>query len=148
MVRGKGYRAVDFDLNTLSNAFVWACRCEMVKLNPFAARPRYCSENCIHHCREFMPGNADELHKLAALFFGGERSQLEVLAWQALLEAMTGLRTCEALQLRADAAPYEPGWITPDGKSLCVRRAKGQQNVNPFVEIRDGLRSVLDALFA
>jgi len=95
-----------------------------------------------------MPGNADELHKLAALFFGGERSQLEVLAWQALLEAMTGLRTCEALQLRADAAPYEPGWITPDGKTLGVRRAKGQQNVNPFVEIRDGLRSVLDALFA
>ena len=107
-----------------------------------------CSENYIDHCREFMPGNADELHKLAALFFGGERSQLEVLAWQALLEAMPGLRTCEALQLRADAAPYEPGWITPDGKTLCVRRAKGQQNVNPFVEIRDGLRSVLDALFA
>jgi len=75
-------------------------------------------------------------------------AQLEVLAWQALLEAMTGLRTCEALQLRADAAPYEPGWITPDGKTLGVRRAKGQQNVNPFVEIWDGLRSVLDALFA
>ena len=148
IVRGEGHRAVDLDLNTSSNAFVWACRCEMVKLNPLATRPRYCSEKYVHHCREFMPGNANELHKLAALFFGGERSQSEVLGWQALVEAMTGLRTCEALQLRADAEPYEPGWITPDGKSLCVRRAKGQQNVNPFVEIRDGLRAVLDALFA
>lgn len=148
MARGVGHRAVDLDLNTLSNAFVWACRCEMVKLNPLAKRPRYCSEKHVRHCREFMPGDADELHKLAALFFDGERSQSEVLGWQALVEAMTGLRTCEALQLRSDAAPYEPGWITADGKSLCVRRAKGQHNVNPFVEIRDGLRAVLDAHFA
>lgn len=148
MVRGQGHRAVDLDLNTLSNAFVWACRCELVKVNPLATRPRYCSEKHVHHCREYMPANADELHKLATLLFYGERSQSEVLGWQALFEAMTGLRTCEALRLRTDAAPYEPGWITPDGKSLCVRRAKGQHNVNPFVEIRDGLRAVLDALFA
>ncbi len=61
---------------------------------------------------------------------------------------MTGLRTCEVLPLRVDAAPYQAGWMTPDGKSLCVCRAKGQQKVNPFVQIHSGLRLALDGLFA
>lgn len=63
------------------------------------------------------------------------------------VEAMTGLRTAEVLQLRTDAGPYEPRWITPDGKSLCVRRGKGEEAVNPFVTIRDELWQTLDALF-
>jgi len=143
--RGAGHRAVDLDLNTLSNAFLWACRCELVTVNPLASRPRYCSEKFVHHCREYMPVDADELHRLAQLFFVNTRS--EVLGWQALVEGQTGLRTCEALLLRSDAAPYTPGWITPNGKSLFVRRAKGQDAVNPFVAVHDGLRDTLDALF-
>jgi len=70
-----------------------------------------------------------------------------VLGWQALVEAYTGLRTGEALTLRTDAQPHKPGWITPDGKSLCVWRSKGQDGVNPFVAINEGLRQTLDALF-
>ena len=148
IVRGVGHRAVDLDLNTLSNAFLWGCRCELVKINPLATRPRYCSEKHIHHCREFMPADAEQLHKLARLFFQGKRPRSAVLGWQSLVEAMTGLRTCEVLQLRTDAAAYEPGWVTPDGLSLCIRRAKGQENVNPFVKIHEGLRAVLDELTA
>jgi hypothetical protein len=44
-----------------------------------------------------------------------------------------------------DAQPFEPGWITKDGKSLCVRRAKNQESVNPFVQIHDGLAAWLEA---
>jgi len=51
----------------------------------------------------------------------------------------------EALKLRTDAKPYQPGWITPDGKSLYVWRAKNQQAVNPFVLIHEGLAAVLKA---
>jgi hypothetical protein len=49
-----------------------------------------------------------------------------VLGYQALVEGLAGLRTIEALRLRTDAQPNEPGCITPDTNSLCVRRAKGQ----------------------
>jgi len=146
--RGDGHRAVDLDLNTLSNAFYWACRCELVKSNPLATRTRYCTEKHVRHCRETMPTDADQLHALARIFFEERGYRSAVLGWQVLIEAMTGLRTCEALQLRVDAAPYQAGWITPDGKSLCVCRAKGQQNVNPFVQIHSGLRLALDGLFA
>jgi integrase len=62
-----------------------------------------------------------------------------------MFEAFTGLRTCEALRMRMDAQPYEAGWITNDGKSLCVRRAKNQEAVNPFVRIHEGLAAWLKA---
>jgi integrase len=139
-----GTRAVDLDLNTLSNAFSWATRCEIVKSNPVADRPLYHSTSKVRHCRETMPHNSDELHKLAAVFFA-RRKNSAVLGWQTLIEGLTGLRTCEALRLRTDAKPHEPGWITEDGKSLCVRRAKRQHSVNPFCTVTDGLRLALDA---
>ena len=44
-----------------------------------------------------------------------------------------------------DAKPFEPGWITKDGKSLCVRRAKNQEAVNPYVMVHDGLAAWLKA---
>jgi integrase len=142
--RRDGTRAVDLDLNTLSNAFAWAMRAELVKANPVANRPTYHSESKVRHCRETMPHNVDELHQLAAVFLN-RRSTSAGLGWQTLIEGLTGLRTCEALKLRTDAGPYEPGWITEDGKSLCVRRVKRQAAVNPFCAIHDGLRAVLDA---
>ena len=126
---GTGNRAVDLELTTLSNAFLWACRLELVRSNPMSIyRPRYCSDKSIRHCREFMPNDADELHRIVELMFATPRS--DTLGWQILFEAATGVRTVEALKWRTDAKPYQPGWITPDGKSLSVWRAKNQQAVN------------------
>lgn len=141
---GRGDRAVDMELNTLSNALLWGMRCDLIQQNPLNfRRPRYCSSKTVQHCRDFMPHNTEALHEVASLMFADIRA--ETLGWQMLFEAFTGLRTCEALQLRTDAQPYEPGWITADGKSLCVRRAKNQQSVNPFVRIHDGLAAWLKA---
>jgi hypothetical protein len=140
-----GNRTVDLELNTLRNAFLWACRCELIPQIPLSGRwPRYHSSKKVKHCREFKPHDAAELHRIAQRLFEWARS--EVLGWQVLFEANTGLRTVETLRLRFDAEPYEPGWVTPDGKSLCVRRAKGQESVNPFVRIHEGLSSVLAAM--
>lgn len=139
-----GNRTVDLELNTLRNAFLWACRCELVAHMPLGGRwPRYHSSKKVKHCRDFKPNDAEELHRIAGKLFEWQRS--EVLGWQALFEGNMGLRTIETLGLRVDAAPYEPGWITPDGKSLCVRRAKGQEAVNPFVKIHEGLARVISA---
>lgn len=69
-----------------------------------------------------MPHDTEALHEIASLLFADIRA--ETLGWQMMFEAFTGLRTCEALRMRTDAQPHEPGWITADGKSLCVRRAK------------------------
>lgn len=143
--RGTGDRTVDLELNTLSNALAWACRIELIHANPLAdGRPKYCSAKSVRHCREFMPANADELHAAARVLMLNPASV--VLGFQALIQAQSGLRTIEALRLRDDAKPFEPGWITPDGKSMCVRRAKGQENVSPFVLITDGLSQTLEAL--
>jgi integrase len=143
---GTGDRTVDLELTALNNAFIWACRCELVRFNPLASnRPRYRSDRSVQHCRKFMVADADELHKVAALLFAGRDSV--VFGWQSLVEAYTGLRTCEVLALRTDAAPHQPGWITPDGKSLCVWRSKNQDGVNPFVAVNEGLRQTLEALF-
>ena len=90
-----------------------------------------------------MPYDTEALHNVVSLMFADIRA--ETLGWQMLFEAFTGLRTCEALRLRTDAQPYEPGWITADGKSLCVRRAKKQDLGNPFVRIHMGLAAWLEA---
>ena len=145
VTKGTGDRTVDMELNTLNNALMWACRVELLHQNPMPAnRPQYCRDRDIRHCREFMPANVDELHYVAGLMMSQPRGV--ALGFQALIEGMTGLRTNEVLQLRTDAAPYEPGWITPDGKSLYVRRSKGQHGVNPYVFIHDALRDTLAAL--
>jgi integrase len=136
--RGTGDRSVDMDLNTLSNALLWGMRSNLILQNPMNfRRPRYCSAKTVRHCREFMPHDTEALHEIAAVLFSDIRC--ETLGWQMTFEAFTGLRTCEALQMRTNAQPYEPGWITADGKSMCVRRAKNQESVNPFVRIHEGL---------
>ncbi|MGD0262088.1 MAG: hypothetical protein ABSD29_20165 [Verrucomicrobiota bacterium] len=55
----------------------------------------------------------DELHDIARLLFEDKRR--ETLGWQALCEALTGLRNNEALAMRMDARPDEPGGLTADG---------------------------------
>jgi hypothetical protein len=132
------------ELNTLSNALLWGMRCDLIQHNPIIfRRPRYNAAKNVRHCREFMPHDTEALHEVASLLFADIRA--ETLGWQMIFEAFTGLRTCEALQMRMDAQPYEPGWITNDGKSLCVRRAKGQEAVNPFVRLHEGLAARLKA---
>jgi hypothetical protein len=142
--KGRGDRAVDMEFNTLSNATLWGLRCNLIHQNPMNfRRPRYCSAKNVRHCREFMPHDTEALHEIASLLFADIRA--ETLGWQMMFEAFTGLRTCEALGMRTDAQPYEPGWITADGKSLCVRRAKNQESINPFVRIHEGLAAWLKA---
>ena len=140
---GKGKRVIDRELNTLNNAFRYAKRRAIVRLNPVADRPRYQSSKEVRHCRDFMPGSADELHEFVAVLMKNPHSV--VLGFQQLFEAMTGLRTGEILKLKTSATSNEPGYVTPDGKSLRVWRAKGQQAVNPFVKVHDGLSALLEA---
>jgi integrase len=141
--RGKGLRTTDCELNTLNNAFRYALRRELVQKNPLLGRSKYQSSKMVVHCRQFMPGNAEELHEAARQLFGVAAS--EVLGFQLLLTAYTGQRTCEILRLRLDAGPDEPGRVTEDGKCLRVWRAKGQDMVNPFCRVHEGLEALLNA---
>ena len=141
--KGTGHRSTDLELNTLNNAMKWAVRKQLLKSNPVAERVRYYSPTQARHCKDVAPISADDLHTTARLLFADRRS--ESLGWQALFEALTGLRTGEALALRMDAAPNEPGWLTEDGGSLCVRRSKKAGRENPFVEVHDGLKVLLVA---
>jgi integrase len=143
--RGNGNRTVELELNTLSNGLNWAFRKKLIEGNPISKRARYRQAKDIRHCREFMPQDAEELHTIVRFMFGKKKSQ--VLGFQALCEAYTGLRTQEVLKLRVDAPPRSPGWISPDGKHLHVWRLKNQHQNNPYVVIRPGLRDALNALF-
>lgn len=137
-----GGRAVDLELGTLRNILQWAVTQGMLDLNPLAGqRPRF-RKKAVHHCRDFMPKDAAELHALAAHFFEAKKS--EVLGWQLLLEAFTGCRTTEVLRLRWDASPGKAGHI--DGQYLWLERAKG--GVNPFTIIHPALDTLLKRLRA
>ena len=107
--QGTGNRAIDRELNTLNNAFGYAKRRGLIGVNPLADRPRYQSSKSVRHCREFMPGSADELHACAGLLM--ERPRSVVLGFQQLFEAITSLRTCEGLKWRTDAGPDDPRYV-------------------------------------
>jgi site-specific recombinase XerD len=137
--QGNGDRAIDRELNTLNNAFRYCKRREVVSVNPLADRPRYQPSTKVRHCREFMPDDADELHGIAGLLFGNPHSQ--VLGFQMLFEANTGLRTSEILKWGGDKF----GTTTADGKSIHVWRCKGQHAVNPYVTNHEGLQALIAA---
>ncbi len=142
--KGSGKRTTDLELNTLKNALYWACRRELLKHMPLPSGwPSYCSEKLVQHCRNFMPRDAEELHKVAKLLFEDPRS--ESLAWQFLFEGYIGIRSKEVVMLRADAEPEEPGWVTEDGGSLRVHRGKGQEMISPFAKVHDGLSETIKA---
>jgi hypothetical protein len=66
--RFSGDRTVDLQLNTLRNALRWACRCDLMKHMPLPEGwPRYHIGSEVHHCRESMAHNADEVHKIGSL---------------------------------------------------------------------------------
>jgi integrase len=141
---GTGSRTVDLDLNTLRNALIYAARCEVIDDVPLNKWPNYCRSTDVKHCREFMPNDSKDLHRIAGILF--EKTKSEPLGWQLLVESYTGLRTVEVLKLKWDALPYSPGWMTEDGGSMSVDRVKGQRNVNPYATMNDGLRATLLAL--
>jgi hypothetical protein len=139
--KGVGHRTTDLELTTLSNALGWAVRKEVIDEHPIKSRVRYHSASEARHCRECAPSDVDELHAIARLLFQDKQS--ETLGWQLLFEGMTGLRTNENLSLRMDARPDEPGGITSDGKSLCVRRSKKPGRDNPYVQVHEGLQTLI-----
>lgn len=131
--QGAGLRSIDRELLTLNNAFRFAFRKGQIGGNPLLDRPRYQPSKQVAHCRQFMPGDGNELHQIARFLFGSQTS--EVLGFQLLFTAYTGQRTCEVLKLKLTAGSDEPGRITEDGKCLRVWRAKGQDIVNPFCAV-------------
>jgi site-specific recombinase XerD len=141
--QGTGLRTIDRELTTLNNAFRLAYRKGLVARNPVVDRPKYQPTKNVEHCRQFMPGDANELHAIAKLLFSFRTS--EVLGFQLLYTAYTGQRTCEILKLKIKAAPDEPGSMMEDGKCLRVWRAKGQHIVNPFCSVHDGLEALIAA---
>jgi hypothetical protein len=134
------HRTVDQERNTMLNAYKYVFRKGLITAIPARDLPRFQPSSEVQHCREFCPQNADELHEIAKLLF--KKRSSEVLAWQLLFEAYTGLRTEEALNLRTDAKPEEPGFVRPDGNMDVYRSKKG---ANPYVFIHDGLKELLDA---
>ena len=147
-VNGKrdGARTVDLELNTLSNACNWAVRKKLIEHNPIRDRKRYHKASNARHCRECAPEDADELHSIAGHLFKDPRS--EALGWQCLFGGSTGLRTNELLALRIDARPDEPGGLTDDHGSLCVRRSKsvGRDNPYPYIEVPPDLLKCLRSI--
>ena len=136
---GTGERQLDRELNTLNNACRWAVRSELIRFNPISERPRYQARGAVHHCREFMPQNADELHELAGKLFKHPHSV--VLGFQLLAEAYSGLRTQEILRWGQEGF----GELVQGGTFARCWRAKGQHAVNPYVDVHPGLRALLEA---
>jgi hypothetical protein len=141
--QGEGLRTTDRELNTLNNAFRYCKRRDFVRVNPVADRPRYQPKSRVKHCREFMAGDADELHSISAELFKNRHSQ--VLGWQMLAEAYSGLRGCEVLRWRANPGPEDPGFVTADGKSIRVWRCKNQHLNNPYISVNAGMAALLKA---
>jgi len=152
VTRGSGLRTVELDWVSLSNVMSYGTRIRprLVEVNQVASRWRLREDNPrvsstaekIRHCREFAPADGNELHLLAQFFFDEPRSQ--AVGWQMLFEAFTGVRTSEAIRLRADAATRDvPGFI--EGNLLFIARSK--RGINPWILITPELRDLLDAFW-
>lgn len=139
ITRGAGNRTIDLELNSLSNACNYGVATQRLDMNYVRNRQRFAAAKEIRHCRENMPANGDELNKIAEALFLVRQS--ESLGWQCLIEAMTGLRTHEALMLRMDAGPGEPGHI--DGEWLHVHR--GKRGMYPLVKLHPDLLECISA---
>ena len=138
-------RSGELQLNTVANVFRWAIRAGKIDRNPIAGidAPRHQAE----HCATMAPESPEELHQLCALLFQDE--QTAPYGAQLMFQALTGLRPGEPGALRWDAAPGQPGSITPsiiDGKPihwLHVRRLK--HGINPAVRMHPALECFLAA---
>lgn len=139
--RIKNARTIDQEVITLKNVLRWAVLTEKLKAFPFAnVEVIRFQKGEAEHAKQHCCASTDELHTIAARLFDYPRC--EVLGFQMLLEAFTGMRTSEALRLRWDAKYGEPGYI--DGDYLHIGRAK--DGVNPWVFIHPALRALLKAM--
>ncbi len=134
---GSGNRIVDLELQALSNVLNFGVSRGLVIVNHLKQRPRFDRLEHRRNCREVMPESGDVLNDIAAELFKMDAAA----AWQMLFEAMTGVRTCEALRLRWNAKRGEAGFI--EGDRLDVQRAK--KGIRPWVVITPELRELLDA---
>lgn len=133
-----GRRSTDQDLATLSNVI----RYHSIHPNPLLGRQTFWREADARHCRDCAPRSGSELHELANRMF--DYSRTHTLGWQLLFEALTGCRTNEICQMRADAKDRNtPGFV--EGDWLWLKRSK--HGVNPFVALKDRpeLRELLAA---
>ena len=133
-------RSADLHLYTLRNAFRFAVQHGRLDRNPLESFPRFRSPREVKHCRGAAPTAADEFHQVATFLL--QRQVTEPLAWQWLLQGLTGCRTSEilALQMHADS-DQTPGFIEDDW--LWLKRSKG--GVNPFALITPQLRDAIAA---
>jgi integrase len=129
VTKGTGNRTVDVELTTLSNLLSWATvigsKYGGIDFNPIReGRLKFQRERDTRHCTETMPETGSELHAIARHIMSEPGSA--VLAWQLLLEALTGCRTSEILRLRWDATrtgnTSQPGH--QDDRYLWIQRSK------------------------
>lgn len=143
---GKGTRAVDKEVQTLSNIINYAVfgtkqeRLNFIQSN----RPRYHVVKSPSRAR--MPESSEVIHQLADHFFtesqnDGRALRSEVFGWMSLFHMFTGVRTAELLSLRLNAAPEQPG-ARVNGWLHLGRRSKS--GINPYAEIYPEFAAMLD----
>ncbi len=111
--RAPAARSADAELQALSGALNWAAMNGMIPANPIRCRYRVQGTSDVRHCRDTMPADADELHRIARVLLDHPLSR--ATGWLMILKAFTGMRTGEALALRLDArSKADPGWIEGD----------------------------------
>ena len=134
-----GHRSVDLELCTLSSVLNYGVGIGLLDRNHIERRPRFTPSSIVDHCRDKMPKDGDELNRIVGALLASPYH--EVYGWQYLIEAMTGLRTSEALALKIDPPIPEPGSI--EGTWLHIHRAKRGQY--PQVHIHPDLQEVIRA---
>lgn len=143
---GRGTRAVDKEIQTLSNIINYAVfGTKQVRLNFIMAnRPRYHVVRSSSRAR--MPESAGVIHQLADHFFtasqfDGRALRSEVFGWLLLFQMFTGCRSSELMRLRLDAAPEQAG-ARVNGWLHLGRRSKS--GINPYAEIYPEFAAMLD----
>ena len=128
-----GKRAVDLELQTLSNALALAVRRTVLKSNPLIGRGRYTSGADVCHCRKKAP-TPDELPKIERwLRARGDDAVADFVCFAAY----TGLRIGEVL-----AVTWED--VSWGEKLIHVRREK--KGIMPWVPILPELETLLRAM--
>jgi hypothetical protein len=145
-------RSINAELNSLSNAFSWAVKTEVIKSNPLASnRKNFYDLGKVRHCTSVMPQSDEEFHQRIAVLLASDKTR--PLGFQYALEGLTGGRTSEILRCRTDAKALpndggEPGYF--DAFNLHVHRCK--DGINPFTPMEaapghDPLRDFMQAFW-
>lgn len=147
--KGRGTRALDKEVQTLSNILNYAVfgtkqeRFNFLQSN----RPKYHTTRS--HSRDRMPESANVVHRIADYFFSAadidpRKLRLEVYGWMTLFQMFMGVRTSELLRLRLDAKAEEAGAIV-NGWLHLGRRSKS--GVNPYCQIGAEFGQMLQCFF-